>query len=345
MTTPHDSLRMGRAREQLGHTHDPLLKRGNAALDYWQRMPADRKESARMILVATGLTFGCCVSYVVMILFWFLVYYRSFTSTVGCLVGLLFASALMMLLSSDRVVKKSRPWLFWLGVLLLEATVLGLLVGFSCYFGNLVYFYRYQDMRAYSNVGASQSANNFHDGSMLLFTEDTRLDPLRSVGFASQWTGQTYCAAPIVDSTMSNENDIFYWAIGENCCLPRGSFECDDAFDALTRSALIILEPEDIVRPYMRWAVSGSTYPRYERAIRLQEAAYFTKAARQLKLVRWSRDPVALKNAYYHDAVSSCIWQSVLVFLLLAAQAAWFTTSFIFGVVGLRKGFPWRHKA
>lgn len=344
MATPHDSLRMGRAREQLGHSNDPLLRRGNAVLDYWSRMPADRKENARMVLAVTGLTFGCCTFYVVMIMFWFLVYYSSFSSTVVCLVGLIFACALMMVLSSDRVLKRSRPWLFWFGVLSLQATLLGLLVGFSCYFGSLVYFYRYQDMRSYSNVGASQSANGFHDGSMLLFTEDSRLDPLRSVGFASQWTGQTYCAAPIVDSTMSNENDIYYWAIGENCCLPRGEFECDDAHDASTRSALIILEPEDIVRPYMRWAVAGSTYPRYERAIRLQEAAYFTKAARQLKLVRWSRDPVALKDSFYHDAVHSCVLRSFAVFLLLTMEATWFTTSFIWGAVGLRKGFPWRRK-
>jgi len=336
---------MGRAREQLGHSNDPLLKRGNAVLDYWSRMPADRKENARMVLAATGLTLGCCAFYVVMIFFWFLVYYRSFTGTVVCLLGLIFTCILMMVLSSDKVSKRGRPWLFWLGVLSLQATLLGLLVGFSCYFGNLVYYYRYQDMRPYSNVGASQSANGFHDGSMLLFTEDSRIDPLRSVGFASQWTGQTYCAAPIVDSTMSNENDIYYWAIGENCCLPRGEFECDDTHDPSTRSALIILEPEDIVRPYMRWAVAGSTFPRYEKAIRLQEAAYFTKAARQLKLVRWSRDPVALKDLHYTHAIQSAVGFSIAAFFFLAMEATYFTTAFIWGVGGLRKGFPWRKKA
>merc|ERR1719181_266254 len=81
---------------------------------------------------------------------------------------------------------------------------------------------------------------------MLLWTEDTRLDPMRAVGFKSRWTGQTYCAAPIVDSTMNSANDINYWAVGENCCSARAEFHCDDAADPTTRSALVLLEPEDV---------------------------------------------------------------------------------------------------
>merc|ERR1719183_2256106 len=89
------------------------------------------------------------------------------------------------------------------------------------YYKHLVYYLRYTEMRTYSNVGGSQGVTQFNDGSMFLFTQDSRLDVLRSVGYKSRWTGQTYCVAPVVDSTMTNANHINFWAVGEDCCLAR----------------------------------------------------------------------------------------------------------------------------
>merc|ERR1719331_1519030 len=100
-------------------------------------------------------------------------------------------------------------------------TLVGLFVGFFLYYRLLVYYQHYTDMRTYSNVGGSQPVTQFKNGSMFLFTQDTRLDVMRSVGYKSRWTGQVYCVAPVVDSTMTNANNINFWAVGENCCLAR----------------------------------------------------------------------------------------------------------------------------
>lgn len=164
---------------------------------------------------------------------------------------------------------------------------------------------------------------------MILWTEDTSLDSLRSVGFKSKWTGQTYCVAPIVDGVMSNIDPVSYWAVGENCCNSRSSFWCGDAGNPTTRSSLVVLEPEDVVRPFMTWAVLGAAYPRYERAIRLQEATFATKAAQKIKLVMWSKDPIALKDSFYDDAASRCVWMSVIFFVAMEIMACWVTARYI----------------
>lgn len=184
-------------------------------------------------------------------------------------------------------------------------------------------------MRSYTNVAASQPPDAFLDASMFLWTEDTSLDSLRAVGFKSRWTGQTYCVAPIVDAVMSNVDPVSYWAVGENCCNARGSFWCGDTNNPTTRSSLVVLEPEDVVRPFMTWATLGSAYARYERAIRLQQATFATKASPNIRLVVWSKEPIAAKDAFYNDAALRCTWISLLFFLGLECAACWVTAKFI----------------
>merc|ERR1719197_1509067 len=185
-----------------------------------------------------------------MVLTWFYVYRKSFGWSVFIFL-LLIAIGSGISIYGSRF-KSSRLWVVILGVLCILMTFVGLFFGFFMYYRHLVYYLRYKEMRTYSNVGGVQSASQFNDGSMFLFTQDTRLDVMRSVGYKSRWTGQTYCVAPVVDSTMTNANAINFWAIGENCCLARGEFVCSDASDSRTMSALVVLEPEDVVRPFMR---------------------------------------------------------------------------------------------
>jgi len=263
------------------------------------------------------------VGYVVMLLMWFYVYHSSLADTVVAFVLLEVASVFCCVLSTKRAVGKDRAWLWWLGILNGQATLVALVVGFFIYFRFLCYYWKYTEMRTYTNVAAAQDASAFKDGSMILFTEDTRLDPIRAVGYKSKWTGQSYCVAPIVDGTMSNANDIYYWAIGVDCCNPRAEFHCDDAEDFKTRSALVVLEPQDVVRPFMQWAVRGAAYPHYKSAIELQEATYFTKAARNPTLVYWTRDPIAMKDEFYNRAKHLCTWLSVIYVLLMTGFTYW----------------------
>lgn len=310
MRTAQDSLRQHRARQAVLGERDNLLKGANKRTTIDKFIPSDGKDQARAALITLGLATVGLIPYMVMVLMWFFKYHKSFANTLVAFVLLLVVAVGMVVGSRKRALGRDRQWLWWLGLLWGQATIVGAVLGFFCYFRHLAYYWKYEEMRTYTNVAASQDAAAFGDGSMFLFTEDTRLDFMRSVGYRSRWTGGTYCAAPIVDSTMNNAQDIFYWAIGEECCNPRAEFHCDDAEDFQTRSALVVLEPEDVVRPFMRWAVQGASYPKYEEAIKLQEATYFTKAALRPKLIRWSRDPIAMKDAYYWSAATACGWVS-----------------------------------
>lgn len=314
-----DPTRTHRARQAVHSEKDRLLKKANRRIDLSKYLPDDGKDRARALVIALPFTFCGILPYVVMILMWVLVFYQSVTQLVLAFFTLLIVGGLFCIGSSASVLGKERRWMWCFGLVWLQAALVGLVVGFFLYFRNLAYYWKYQEMRTYTNVAAAQASSAFGDGSMFLFTEDSKLDPMRAVGYSSRWTGDTYCVAPVVDATMNQASDIHYWAVGTNCCTPRAEFFCNDAPDYLTRSALRVLEPEDVVRPSMQWAVRGATYPKYLEAIRLQEATYFTKAATKPILLHWARDPIGYMNEYYAAARNVCIQISVAYFFLIAA--------------------------
>eukprot|EP00405_Crypthecodinium_cohnii_P010461 CAMPEP_0206425582 /NCGR_PEP_ID=MMETSP0324_2-20121206/3871_1 /ASSEMBLY_ACC=CAM_ASM_000836 /TAXON_ID=2866 /ORGANISM="Crypthecodinium cohnii, Strain Seligo" /LENGTH=245 /DNA_ID=CAMNT_0053890379 /DNA_START=414 /DNA_END=1147 /DNA_ORIENTATION=- len=221
--------------------------------------------------------------------------------------------------STRRALGKERPWMWWLGAIWLQAFAIGCLVGFFVYFRHLAYYWKYEEMRTYTNVAAAQDASAFGDGSMFLFTTDTRLDVMRSVGYRSRWSGTTLCVAPLVDVTMNQGDSIQYFAVGgEDCCSARAGFLCDDAGDSTTRTALRVLEPEEVARSFMSWAVRDSAYGKYMDAVRLQEATYATKSTDQPTLVVWTKDPITLKNSYYSTAKSIAIQVAVAYYVMLS---------------------------
>merc|ERR1719478_539846 len=246
---------------------------------------------------------------------WFMVYRDSFAWSVVMLLLCLGVSGGIVFYGSRN--RGARMWIIIMGCMCALVTLTGLVFGFFMYYKYLVYYLRYTELRTFSNVGGSQSVTEFSDGSMFLFTQDTRLDVMRSVGYKSRFTGQVYCVAPVVDSTMTAANPINFWAVGENCCLARGEFVCNDAQNPRTMSALVVLEPEDVVRPFMRWAVAGSVYPRYERAIHLQEASYGVRQARRVRLVYWVKDPIRMQNSYYYNARNMAVWFTVGLWVVL----------------------------
>lgn len=322
-----DHIRHHRAREEVKTERDRLVARSNRMFDpekMQKLMPSDGKDKARASALAFSVAAVSSIAYIVMIVFWFRVYHSSFPGTLMMLAALLFIGGVMCVCSQEGIAGRRRPWLFTVGIFWIISTIVGTVVGFVIYFNSLVYFWRYAEMRPYTNVAAAESPDAFLDGSMFLWTEDTRLDAMRAVGFKSRWNGRVYCVAPIVDNSMTNAQDINFWAVGEGCCEPRAEFHCDDAESMTTRTALALLEPKDVVRDYMRWAVRDSILPKYENALRLQEATYFTKASPTPRFVRWVSDPVAAKDQYYTDARVAAIWSSIVYFVLclLAAWAA-----------------------
>lgn len=321
MSPPTDAHRNHRARQEVHSERDKLLKKADKRIDLGRFMPSDGKDRARALVIAAPMAvLGMC-PYVVMVLLWFLVWYKSVAETGIAFASMAVVGVLCCVGSSPRMLGKDRPWLWWFGAVWLQALLVGLLVGFFLYFRDLAYYWKYEEMPTYTNVAAAQDASAFGDGSMFLFAEDSRIDAKRAVGFKSRWTGQTYCVAPVTDVTMNQASDIYYWAVGDNCCSPRAEFLCDDAADGTTRSALRVLEPEDVARPFMRWAVRGANYPKYIEAVRLQEATYFTKAATRPTLLYWTKDPIAFKDSFYNSARDLCVQVSLAYFALVATGA------------------------
>lgn len=318
-----DHIRQHQARQDVHTERDRLLKRANKRIDVQRFLPSDGKDRARAILITSGLVSFGMIGYVVMILMWFFIYHSSLADTALAFIFLVVASVLCCALSSKKAMGKDRPWLWWVGVLNGQSTLVAVVIGFFLYFRFLCYYWKYTEMRTYTNVAAAQDASAFSDGSMILFTEDTRLDPMRSIGFKSRWTGSQYCVAPIVDGTMGDGDGIYYWAIGMDCCTGRAEFRCDDAADFATRSALVALEPTDVVRPFMAWAVRGAAYPHYLEAVRMQEATYNTKAAPDPTFVYWTRDPIAMKDTFYSTAKTLAIKLTVVYTLLLIGFTYW----------------------
>merc|ERR1719265_2039485 len=189
---------------------------------------------------------------------WFFVFRWYFWWSVMILVGCLAVCTGLVIYGRRR--QAERIWLIATGYIGIVVTFVALGFGFFMYYHYLVYYIHYTEMRSYSNVGASQSVTQFSDGAMFLFTQDSRLAMMRSVGYKSRWTGKVYCVAPVVDSTMTSANPINFWAVGEGCCTARGEFACNDAQDTTALSALVVLEPEDIVRPCDRMPSVGSPF-------------------------------------------------------------------------------------
>jgi hypothetical protein len=300
---PVDPARHGRARREVKTERDRLLKKGDQKLKVKesQEVLDARRLHAKILVSMISLTGLALIPYAVMLVSWFFLYHANFVGTVGFFILFVVIAGCLIVASHPRATGKERPWLRWLGALFVISTLVGTILGFFLYFRSLAYGYKYNEMRVYTNVAAAQDAAAFSDGSMFLWTEDTRLDTQRSVGFRSKWTGQTYCVAPIVDSSMGPSDDIWYWAVGVNCCSARAEFHCDDASNIATRSALTVLEPEEVVRPQMTWAVQGTDYNFFMEAIQLEEASFYTRAARRPKLMFWSRDPATMAHNFYAE--------------------------------------------
>lgn len=301
MSAPVDPVRQSRARREVKGERDRLVKAGDHKIGAQQaKEDLDiRRQHAKILVATIGLTITTLVPYAVMLVSWFFLYHSNFVATVGFFILFVVMAGCCVVASHPRATGRDRPWLWWLGVLFVFSTVVATILGFFLYFRSLAYYHKYIEMRVYTNVAAAQDAAAFSDGSMFLWTEDTRLDAQRSVGFRSRWTGQTYCVAPIVDASMAPSDEISYWAVGLNCCSSRAEFHCGSASDLATRSSLVVLEPEDVVRPQMQWAVLEPHYSQYMEAIALEEASYYTKAARRPKLLYWSKDPAGLQNSFY----------------------------------------------
>lgn len=194
------------------------------------------------------------------------------------------------------------------------ALLLALIVGFFLYYHHMVYFYRYRDLRRHTNVAGSQAAEPFADAGMVMFTEDTKVDSSRAIGYLSIQAKATLCLAPIVDSSSTPSDPVSFFAVGKNCCGWRGNFECGEVGNAAARGGMLLLDPSTLSdSPALEWIMADPTMSDgFQDAIALEKASYGTIVADKPRFVRWTLDPVDYMNGYWWASFWYCFLSSIL---------------------------------
>lgn len=304
---------------------DGLVHYGNKSLDKRRK---DYFDDLRQYLVlhATMLTVLPWLTFVAAMVFGLLIAAsaRQGTLLVAYLVlsiaGILSATALARASGSRRT--KSR-WRRWVGRLAQLGNLLGLAAGFYIYYATFFYFTAYNGERIYSNIGASEDVAQFTDAGFMQFTRETRLDFGRAVGFKDAASNSMLCVAPVVDSSMDRTSEVHFFAIGRDCCEPRGSFDCDDGLDSGAHSAMLVLDENAVNDPINRWTGLGGFDRRpWDAAIRMQHAAYGTIVASETRLLYWTKNPKAQARKFYNHGLELCLSASGL-HLLFSIFVAW----------------------
>lgn len=232
------------------------------------------------------------------------------------LFGVLIMIACLCAFASKNGKKK---WLVRLSILLVLAMVVGIIASLFIYYKWLVYYWAYHDMNSYTNVAASQSAEQFSDAGFLLFSGDSNVDSSKAVGFRDAKSATTICLAPITDSTFGSTTPVTFWAVGQNCCEPRATFTCDNPGG---KAGVLQLGADLLVSPSMEPIVEGlgGFVPEtYDRAMVLSEAAWSTVAADYVRFVRWTDDPVGIRDEFRAHGLNQLVWFMVAYFFLSVA--------------------------
>jgi len=189
------------------------------------------------------------------------------------------------------------------GVAICLSTVTGLLA-YEVYISQ---YWSCSDSHIYTNVLPSEAAAGYADAGKLVFADEAHVDVRHALGYKS---GHVYCVAPIRDESMSSS--VQFWAAGLDCCGARGSFMCDDAWDARARSALVIRSKD--------W------HPEYALAVKQAEAAFGISSVQNPAFVRWVLDPEAVELNYWRMG-TSILLVAVLIDFIYSCTMAWLVNS------------------
>lgn len=174
-----------------------------------------------------------------------------------------------------------------LGVLCGFAIVLGVLGGLHNYGNHMEQYWLYEEAREYHNVLPSEPAAAHADAGKITFAEAARIDTTKAVGYKA---ASTYCVAPILDPSSSNR--VEFWAVGLDCCAPRGEFNCDDATKEGTEAAhggLVVFDTGSIHRHYEY----------FSKAVKESEAANDLVSSAEPIFVRWVKDPESVQASFF----------------------------------------------
>lgn len=163
----------------------------------------------------------------------------------------------------------------------LFATISGTFTGIYAYEVYTGPFYAVVLGHEYGDVIASSPGAAYQDGGRFHFARTSSVDYNRVIGFKNR---DSYCVAPVVDNGASQTRKVTFWAVGVNCCSPRGDFTCGDAGNdnGLIRGAA--RAPPDGVL-FQPWKAG------YANAIRQALAVYDLEVDEEAVLLTWVKDP------------------------------------------------------
>lgn len=206
----------------------------------------------------------------------------------------------------------------WALRFILTGTWLGLILGFELYYVYFITHFTYEDLQRHTDVMASAPAQNYKDMGSVQFSSSTQIDSTRGVGFRDAELGVTLCVAPILDSTMTNEDNVSFFAVGQDCCDWRASFMCATEEPAHYPGGLVDLKLEQYrTRPWIqqifRLSRTKPSHERYVPAIRMSSKLYDYQPADEFLLVHWTFYPLDMLHDIWQTGFDAAMLQVVAV--------------------------------
>lgn len=199
-----------------------------------------------------------------------------------------------------------------LGFLCLTGCIMGFLFGMLVHKSYMEQHSRLKNGARYHNVQPAELATSKADAVFLTFSVGSAIDTIHAVGFKK--SDDTYCAAPILDGK-EPDNTVQYWAVGVNCCLERGDFECDDAKDPKAHGGIVLSEDDDDIE-------------HFKSAVDQVEEAHGLAAPKRALFLRWTTDPNKLMDELWasgHKAAGG----GVILYLLVSIVVAFMLNHFL----------------
>lgn len=184
----------------------------------------------------------------------------------------------------------NRPAHLATGCLVLVAGSLG------CGFGRLAdqtymrEFWGLENGAEYFQVSPTSRGASFYDAGIIEFVPGVQVDVKHSLGMLH--LGKTYCVAPILSKgNRTPSSSPQFWAVGQDCCQVRGSFQCGDISSRRAHAGLAV--PDD----------TGN----FEKAAKMATSTYKLGTSASMPsttpmFVRWTADVKAYKEELWISA-------------------------------------------
>lgn len=236
-----------------------------------------------------------------------------------------FITFLLTVLKSFLVARffRAKRWRRWLGILLGLATCTGFVSGLLAYYKDLVYYNYYKAAVVHANVAANEDVLRFAESGLITFTDDSRVDVSRSVGYQSAKKNAKLCVAPVVDSIMAATDPVTFFAIGTDCCDFRAGFRCGDASDPTAHGAALLLPLGQLASvTAAKIFEDAELIHGFVDALHLQQAAFSTVLGNHTRFLHWAKDPTAVQDKYRSSAITGLTVWSVFFILGLFTMAS-----------------------